>query len=83
MDEVAVKRALAYDKVQRALVGIPEMGADWKVLLVSAKDREDQLSARTEIRVNCKTLFDGGEIDVEQILVAVLEYFDGEEEAGL
>lgn len=74
------------DRVQRALLAIPELDG-WKVLLVSARVREDQLNSRTEIRSNIRSMlsrpdFDRGGAE-GQVLTAVLEYFDGEKRGGL
>lgn len=82
MDEVAVKRALIFDRIKDvpALDGL-------EVLLVSAGDRRDQLSARAEIRASCEQLFKEPDFDPDspagQILIAVLGYLDGEQGAGL
>ena len=87
MDESTVKRAMVFDKVQEALLTIPELDDAWKVLLVSAGDRRDQQNARTEIRIACKALFEQPNFDTDvaaaQILLSVIDYIDGEEKAGL
>lgn len=57
-------------------------------LTISAGDRNNQLNARTEIRATCRDYLAKAEAErnpdtAEQILLAMLDYFDGEEKAGV
>lgn len=87
MDESTVRRVLVMDKVTRATMDIRELDEDWRLIVVSAEDRRDQLNARVEIRAQCEAILAQVGFDVDgatgQTLKSVLEYFEGEEWAGL